>query len=1052
MIINEAYINGFGLYNDISIKGFSPGLTLFFGKNESGKSSLLAFIRAILLGFPDGRRKENTYPPLSGGNHGGNITVTLDSNDQYIIERYPGPGGGKVEVLSTNGIRGGKEMLNRLLSIGDPSLFSNIYAFGLSELQNFETLNNDTVEEALYSAGAGLNPQSLSLLKASLEKREEDLFKPKGSRGKINRILSRIADIKREKKGLSFNLDEYDRAMNDMHRLGHEIRQLEEEKVNLAILAKKLGQQSDIFPVWIDLNLLRQRIDEIEKVDSFPVDGILRYDNLKNRLFDLSGEYQEKKENITGLESKLSGLKGLGLVDKSGGIKGLSQNRGLLDSLERDIFSVSQEISSEEGRLEERIKGLGSGWDEKKIRDFNLSIAAGEDARGFREKLNNMELEIRSIKDRLGEIISGKKEAEAALNSIPAPEIKDKNLFREFKAALRSLKSLHNEDILIKKDLKHISERLDEFYTEKKGIVDKLTVRTFFLPMWLVVPAIAAGLSLLGMYYYYNRNIENMAGAVFLLIAAAVLWLIHNRMLKTVNRNREELKASLLSTEEKINELEKGAENIKWRINTIQEEIESDRVKLSLGEKITEELIDKKGDELFEQESLFEKRQDIEQGIYRTGLKYTEAEEKCGNITKQRDTLIKDWQEWLHAHDLGSGLSPDGAIETLDIIRNSAETVGTLIQLRQKKASIEKQKDEFYHQANRLLSECGRGPVQDEKVPEEINRLLQDYEKDEEITRDRELLNNRLALDRAGFEKLLQQISALEAEIKDLFTAAEANNEDQFRQRGKCFEERQRLAKDIEIHSADIRRLAGSSGNVDKILEEISHLDLSKLEGEKSRVEEELKDKDLLLDIRKKEQARLEERVRLMVKDDELSKLRADEEDLREELSALSEEWITIRFAKGLFSRAMARYEKERQPGVISEASKLLNRMTMGKYPDIVAPLGENRIEIVDTANNRKGIDQLSRGTAEQLYLALRFGFIREFAKRSESMPVIMDEILVNFDRERAGATISGILELAENFQILYFTCHPYIIDLFSEADRNIPVMEISGGRITIKQ
>ena len=47
-------------------------------------------------------------------------------------------------------------------------------------------------------------------------------------------------------------------------------------------------------------------------------------------------------------------------------------------------------------------------------------------------------------------------------------------------------------------------------------------------------------------------------------------------------------------------------------------------------------------------------------------------------------------------------------------------------------------------------------------------------------------------------------------------------------------------------------------------------------------------------------------------------------------------------------------------------------------------------------------MDELSRGTGEQLYLALRFGLIEEFAGQAEPLPVVMDDILVNFDVERA--------------------------------------------------
>ena len=68
--------------------------------------------------------------------------------------------------------------------------------------------------------------------------------------------------------------------------------------------------------------------------------------------------------------------------------------------------------------------------------------------------------------------------------------------------------------------------------------------------------------------------------------------------------------------------------------------------------------------------------------------------------------------------------------------------------------------------------------------------------------------------------------------------------------------------------------------------------------------------------------------------------------------------------------------------------------------------------------------EELSRGTAEQLYLALRFGPIEEFARHAEPLPVVMDDILVNFDAERAARAADAIRDLATRHQVIYFTCH----------------------------
>ena len=66
---------------------------------------------------------------------------------------------------------------------------------------------------------------------------------------------------------------------------------------------------------------------------------------------------------------------------------------------------------------------------------------------------------------------------------------------------------------------------------------------------------------------------------------------------------------------------------------------------------------------------------------------------------------------------------------------------------------------------------------------------------------------------------------------------------------------------------------------------------------------------------------------------------------------------------------------------------------------------------------------ELSRGTVEQLYLALRFGLIEEFARHAEPLPVVMDDILVNFDEARAERAAAAIGRLAESHQVVFFTC-----------------------------
>ena len=59
-------------------------------------------------------------------------------------------------------------------------------------------------------------------------------------------------------------------------------------------------------------------------------------------------------------------------------------------------------------------------------------------------------------------------------------------------------------------------------------------------------------------------------------------------------------------------------------------------------------------------------------------------------------------------------------------------------------------------------------------------------------------------------------------------------------------------------------------------------------------------------------------------------------------------------------------------------------------------------------------------------------------------LPVIMDDILVNFDPERAAAACKALLELSAEQQVLLFTCHPTTMDLMRSAGRECSMVELA--------
>ena len=72
----------------------------------------------------------------------------------------------------------------------------------------------------------------------------------------------------------------------------------------------------------------------------------------------------------------------------------------------------------------------------------------------------------------------------------------------------------------------------------------------------------------------------------------------------------------------------------------------------------------------------------------------------------------------------------------------------------------------------------------------------------------------------------------------------------------------------------------------------------------------------------------------------------------------------------------------------------------------------------------------MSLGTADQLYLALRLATLETYLDRREPLPLVVDDILIQFDNARASATLSALAELSRRTQVLVFTHHEHLREL----------------------
>ena len=99
MYIKEINIKTFGGIENKTYN-FSDGLNVLFGANESGKSTVIAFIKYIFYGFSGRKSEFKRYVPLSGEPMCGSITVCGDNCEYEIFRTSKGAKAKQISVVN----------------------------------------------------------------------------------------------------------------------------------------------------------------------------------------------------------------------------------------------------------------------------------------------------------------------------------------------------------------------------------------------------------------------------------------------------------------------------------------------------------------------------------------------------------------------------------------------------------------------------------------------------------------------------------------------------------------------------------------------------------------------------------------------------------------------------------------------------------------------------------------------------------------------------------------------------------------------------------------
>lgn len=155
-----------------------------------------------------------------------------------------------------------------------------------------------------------------------------------------------------------------------------------------------------------------------------------------------------------------------------------------------------------------------------------------------------------------------------------------------------------------------------------------------------------------------------------------------------------------------------------------------------------------------------------------------------------------------------------------------------------------------------------------------------------------------------------------------------------------------------------------------------------------------------------------------------------------------AQEYARLLLARRMLESAIATWESKSQPEVYRQASRLLSLMTDGRWTK-VSLTAEGRLQVTDAVKTTRDPVQLSLGTCQQLYLSLRIALLMTADNVGRAVPILADDILVNFDSTRRAGAARALAELARMRQVVLFTCHEEIVETMREADPTLNEVEL---------
>lgn len=430
----------------------------------------------------------------------------------------------------------------------------------------------------------------------------------------------------------------------------------------------------------------------------------------------------------------------------------------------------------------------------------------------------------------------------------------------------------------------------------------------------------------------------------------------------------------------------------------------------------------------------------------RDGLQTQKAQKESAlfesklKVEKNEKELLewqKNWEKAVSPLGLDSDSIPSQANAVMDDLKNLFDKLREADTLQKRINGIDNDTSAFTLKANQIITEVAKDlmGLQVDKLVIELNNRLNETRN---ASSTKLTLENQLIIENSRIKESEKKITDLKTSLEIMCKEASCKGYENLPDAERLSEIKLKKENELKIVEEQLHKLSAGV-SIEDFVKEALKVDPDVIDDQINRLSENID--NLTTEKSHLDQTIGSERTELRKMDGSAQAASMAEETqlILGGLEKYIEKYARLRIAACVLNEAIERFREKNQAPILKRANSFFAQITNKAFEGIRAEFDESgKPVIVGIRNGAKeivGVEGMSDGTADQLYLALRLAGLEEYLDKNEPIPFIIDDILIKFDNARALEALKALEILSMKTQIIFFTHHSHIVDL---AEKNI--------------